>query len=153
MKWNALPRLACPDVVRLDGDLPVLVGSRCHHCGEIYFPASKVCTRCCETEMESHPIGSEGMLWSWTIQGFQPKAPYNGGESEQDFEPYGVGYVEMPGGVKVESRLTIADPERLVIGMPLTLTLLPYRKVAGEEPVFTYAFAPVEPDADVALTA
>ena len=153
MKWHALPRLACPDVVLHDGQRPVLIGSRCRNCCEQYFPASQGCTRCCATEMEFWPVGSEGKLWSWTVQGFQPKAPYNGGEPEEDFVPYGVGYVEMPGGVKVESRLTIADPERLVIGMPMTLTLLPYRQVAGEEPVFTYAFAPVEPAADAAATA
>ena len=92
--------------------------------------------------MEAFNLGSEGLLWSWTIQGFQPKTPYNGGESEADFKPYGVGYVEMPSGVKVESRLTVADPAALRIGMPMVLTLEAYRQVAGEAPVFTYAFAP-----------
>lgn len=92
--------------------------------------------------MEPFKLGSEGLLWSWTIQGFQPKTPYNGGESEADFKPYGVGYVEMPSGVKVESRLTVADPAALRIGMPMVLTLEAYRQVAGEAPVFTYAFAP-----------
>lgn len=150
MKFDPLPWLVCAGVVRLEGDGPVLVGSRCRPCGEVYFPASRGCTRCSCEDMESYPVGSEGTLWSWTVQGFQPKAPYNGGESEQDFEPYGVGYVEMPGGVKVESRLTVADPERLAIGMPMRLTLLAYRKVAGEERVFTYAFEPAEASADAA---
>ena len=31
----------------------------------------------------------------------------------EDFEPYGVGYVELPGEVRVEARLTEADPAQL----------------------------------------
>ncbi|ENO87272.1 Zn-ribbon domain-containing OB-fold protein [Thauera linaloolentis] len=142
MEPNPLPRLACPGVVAGSADRPVLVGSRCTCCGEIYFPAAQGCTRCCASEMTAHELGAEGRLWSWTIQGFQPKAPYAGGEAEHAFQPYGVGYVEMPSGVKVESRLTVADPERLEIGMPMRLTLIAYRQVAGEAPVHTYAFAP-----------
>ncbi|WP_374479190.1 Zn-ribbon domain-containing OB-fold protein [Zoogloea sp.] len=142
MKLDTPKKLACPELLDLAGGRPALLGSRCRACGEVYFPASHGCTRCCTTDMESYRVGSEGKLWSWTIQGFQPKAPYNGGESEADFKPYGVGYVEMPSGVKVESRLTVADPALLAIGMPMILTLQAYRQVPGEEPVYTYAFAP-----------
>ena len=58
-------------------------------------------------------LGHSGRLWSWTIQGFEPKPPYDGSSSHAGFEPYGVGYVELEGGLKVESRLTVADPARL----------------------------------------
>lgn len=142
MNLDTSPKLACPDLLRLGGEHPVLLGSRCTDCGEVYFPASEGCTRCCSTAMETFALGSFGTLWSWTIQGFQPKSPYNGGEAEADFQPYGVGYIEMPSGVKVESRLTLADPAQLKIGMPMALVLLPYRQVPGEAPVHTYAFAP-----------
>lgn len=142
MNADFSPELACPDLLDLTGGKPVLLGSRCRACGELYFPASHGCTCCCATDMEPHALGSEGRLWSWTIQGFQPKAPYKGGESEADFRPYGVGYVEMPCGVKVESRLTVADPALLKIGMPMALTLEAYRQVPGEAPVYTFAFAP-----------
>ena len=142
MPLDTPPKLACPDQLELNGGHPTLMGSRCRNCGEVYFPASQGCTRCCATDMEPFTLGSEGLLWSWTIQGFQPKTPYNGGESEADFKPYGVGYVQMPSGVKVESRLTVADPAALRIGMPMVLTLEAYRQVPGEAPVFTYAFAP-----------
>lgn len=141
MNPNLLPRLACAGVVALEDGAPVLIGSRCTHCGEVYFPAGAGCTRCCATAMEPYRLGREGALWSWTLQGFLPKSPYNGGESEAAFQPYGVGYIEMSSGVKVESRLTVSDPAQMKIGMPMRLTLLPYRQVAGEEPVFTFAFA------------
>lgn len=87
-------------------------------------------------------IGSEGTLWSWTIQDFLPKAPYNSGESEADFTPYGVGYVQMPCGIKVESRLTVAAPDQLKIGMPMHLAVAPYGHTMHGERIFTYVFSP-----------
>jgi uncharacterized OB-fold protein len=59
------------------------------------------------------------------------------------FEPYGVGYVELPGEVRVEARLTVADPEHLRIGMPMELTLVPAPGEAQDGAV-TFAFAPAE---------
>jgi uncharacterized OB-fold protein len=69
------------------------------------------------------------------VQGFRPKPPYAGPE---EFEPYGVGYVELPGEVRVEARLTVADPDRLRIGLPVELVIVPF----GDK--VTYAFAPLE---------
>jgi uncharacterized OB-fold protein len=56
------------------------------------------------------------------------------------FEPYGVGYVELPGEVRVEARLTESDPMRLAIGMPMELVLVP---APGAGDVMTFAFRPV----------
>ena len=128
------PVLASPDLIRFEGDTPHLVGSRCDECGEVYFPATDSCTRCTATRMSAHDLGHRGTLWSWTIQGFLPKAPYNGGETPESFRPYGVGYVELPGEVRVEARLTESDPSELEIGMEMELTLVPDA---------TFAFKPV----------
>ncbi|HEU0199890.1 MAG TPA: OB-fold domain-containing protein [Burkholderiaceae bacterium] len=89
-------------------------------------------------------MGSTGVLWSWTIQGFLPKPPYNSGETPDTFKPYGVGYVEMACGLKVESRLTVADPTALRIGMPMAVTLVPYRVAEAGEQVATFAFEPAD---------
>lgn len=138
------PRLIAPHLLRLDGTRPVLLGSRCRACGELYFPAARGCTRCCGTQLEAVDLGSRGRLWSWTVQGFCPKPPYDGTTNEADFRPYGVGYVELADGIKVESRLTLADPARLRIGMAMELTLEPYREDTDGTPVHTYAFRPVD---------
>lgn len=135
------PVLASPDLIRFEGDTPHLVGSRCDACGEVYFPATESCTRCTATRMSLQDLGHRGTLWSWTIQGFLPKAPYNSGETPENFRPYGVGYVELASGIKVESRLTVADEVQLTIGMALELTLIPYR-AASEADVYTFAFRP-----------
>lgn len=132
--------LACPHLLDVSSDTPRLVGSQCVDCGEVYFPATRGCTHCLSRRMVRYDLGNSGTLWSWTIQGFLPKAPYNSGETPETFAPYGVGYVEMDCGVKVESRLTSADPAVLRIGMPLDLILLPYRHTDAGEAVFTFAF-------------
>src|SRR5690606_883641 len=66
---------------------PTLLGSCCQSCGEYYFPVTSSCTRCCGTELRECELGSEGVLWSWTVQGFLPKEPYNSGESAESFQP------------------------------------------------------------------
>jgi uncharacterized OB-fold protein len=136
------PPLACPELIDFDDGQPQLLGSACADCGEVYFPATASCTRCLSHRLKPHPLGRSGTLWSWTIQGFLPKAPYDGGETPETFQPYGVGYVEMSCGIKIESRLTVADPAVLAIGMPLELALVPYRSNADGSSVFTFAFQP-----------
>lgn len=138
------PKLACAHLLDLRDGRTSLVGSRCCRCDEVYFPATAGCTRCLSTDLQPFDIGSEGTLWSWTIQDFLPKAPYNSGETEADFEPYGVGYVEMPSGIKIESRLTVADPGRLQIGMPMRLALAKYGHTMHGEPIFTFVFSPLQ---------
>lgn len=80
------------------------------------------------------PLLRIGTLWSWTIQGFEPKAPYAG---PQPFRPFGVGYVELPGEVIIEARLT--ETEGLKIGMEMKLVIEDFD---GERSCF--AFAPME---------
>lgn len=137
-------QLVAPHLLQLAGARPTLRGSRCSDCGELYFPATRGCTRCCGTRLAPCDLGHRGRLWSWTVQGFCPKPPYDGAANEADFRPYGVGYVELEAGLKVESRLTLADPARLRIGMAMELTLEPYRHDADGTVVHAYAFRPVE---------
>ncbi|HWI10652.1 MAG TPA: OB-fold domain-containing protein [Burkholderiaceae bacterium] len=141
------PQLIAAHLLRLDGAQPALLGSRCCACGEVYFPAAHGCTRCCGTRLEAFDLGHRGRLWSWTVQDFCPKPPYDGAENEADFRSYGVGYVEMACGIKVESRLTLADPARLHIGMAMELTLDPYRHHTDGTAIHTYAFRPLRDEA------
>jgi uncharacterized OB-fold protein len=146
MNTASIPDLVCPEVLRPTPSGWTLLGSRCVSCGEMFFPAQRSCTRCCGTELEPCELGDRGTLWSWTIQGFMPKSPYNGGDVAAAFQPYGVGYIQMPSQLKVESRLTINDPAQLKIGMHMQLTLDPYRRMAEGREVFTFAFQPMQND-------
>lgn len=115
---------------------PRLIGGRCPHCGQLGFPRRERCPGCARQGVEAVPLPTEGTLWSYTVQGFRPPSPPFADGAPDDFEPFGVGYVELPGALRVESRLLV-DLEELRIGMPLRLVPM---DVDGE-PLF--AFAPV----------
>ena len=87
-------------------------------------------------------LARRGTLWAWTTQSFPPPPPY-AGPTGADFVPFGVGYVELPGEVKVESRLSECDPERLANGMEMELVIVPFRTDDDGNEVVTFAFRPV----------
>ncbi|MBN9622849.1 MAG: OB-fold domain-containing protein [Actinobacteria bacterium] len=119
---------------------PRLVGSRCRNCGTVTFPRQDSCARCAQADSEEHLLAPRGELFTWTVQRFRPKTPpYTGPE---EFEPYGVGYVELSGECRVESILTTADPAELRIGRAMELTLIPATGPDGAA-ARTFAFAPV----------
>ena len=124
-------------------DEPQLIGSRCADCGIITFPTQDSCPRCASTDMDSHLLARRGWLWAWTTQEFPPPSPPYTGPSADAFVPFGVGYVELDGDVKVETRITEADPEALDIGMEMELVLLPFRTDDDGNEVVTFAFRPV----------
>jgi uncharacterized protein len=129
---------AAEGLFTIAGGPPRLIGSQCARCGVVAFPKQDSCPKCTSGEVAERLLARRGTLWSWTIQGFRPKSPPYAGDPDT-FEPFGVGYVELPGEVRVEARLTEADPARLLIGMPMELTLIP--APGGGT---TYAFAPIE---------
>jgi uncharacterized OB-fold protein len=138
---NVKQRPVAEGVFTWPSDAPQLIGSRCRECGIIVFPASETCPACTSGRTETQLLARRGTLWSFTVQGFEPKSPYlppKGG-----FVPYGVGYVELPGEVKVEARLTESDISRLEIGMPMELVVVPFA-VDGDDELLTYAFAPAD---------
>jgi len=122
-------------------DAPRLLGSRCRACGEVSFPAQGSCPACTGTETEEVPLAREGTLWTWTIQRFPPPAPPFLGDREA-FQPFGVGYVELPEGVRVEARLTLNDPEALEIGMKMELVIEPFDRDAAGNERMSFAFRP-----------
>ena len=121
---------------------PQLIGSRCTDCGIVTFPAQPSCPRCASTAMAEHLLARRGRLWAWTTQEFPPPSPPYAGPTGADFVPFGVGYVELDGEVRVEARLTEVDPAALTTGMELELVLVPFREHDGDE-VLTFAFRPV----------
>jgi uncharacterized OB-fold protein len=121
-------------------DEPRLIGSRCEECGVVTFPEQDSCPRCTSRNVSRRLLSRTGTLWTWTVQGFRPKSPPYEGPVE--FEPYPVGYVELPGEVKVESILVDVAPEQLRIGMEMELAIIPFRSTVTEEPLVTFAFRP-----------
>lgn len=122
---------------------PQLIGSRCAECGIVTFPTQDSCPRCASTAMEERLLARRGRLWAWTTQGFPPPSPPYSGPRGKDFVPFGVGYIELPGEVKVEARLTESDPDVLRHGMEMELVVVPFRTDDDGNEVVTFAFRPV----------
>jgi uncharacterized OB-fold protein len=134
-------------VFTFPADEPQLIGSRCALCGIVTFPAQDACPRCASTDMAEHLLPRRGRLWAWTTQDFPPPSPPYAGPTGKDFVPFGVGYVELSDAVKVETRLTTADPAMLRDGMDMELVLVPFRTDDDGNEIVTFAFAPVKESA------
>lgn len=144
MRAEAMQVPFAADVFTWPSAEPVLLGGRCLECASVTFPRYSSCARCGSVRVEAEPLPRRGTLWTFTTQGFLPKEPYAGGETAETFVPFGVGVVQLDDVVRVESRLTENDPERLEIGMEMELVIVPFRVDDDGTEVMTFAFAPVD---------
>ena len=110
---------------------------------EVHARYGSPCPRCGTPEMAPHLLPRRGTLWTFTTQEFLPKEPYASGETLETFRPYGVGIVQLGDEVRVEGRLTEADPAQLRIGMEVELGMVPFFVDEEGDEIMTIAFAPV----------
>lgn len=112
-----------------------LLGGRHRATGRLVFPAPD------SEDYEVVPLGDRGHLWSFTIQRFRPKSPpYTGPE---EFTPYAVGCVELPGQLIVETRITGIPFDQLRIGMSMQVTSEVFTDATGAQ-FLTYSFTSAE---------
>ncbi|GHC89777.1 Zn-ribbon domain-containing OB-fold protein [Novosphingobium pokkalii] len=117
-------------------DAPLrLVGGRAKGDGRIVFPHPGT------DDFEAVALSPTGTLWSYTIQRFRPKTPPYAGPEE--FTPWALGYVDLPGEVIVQARLVNVAFADIRIGMPLALTKVAL-DAAADDPLWLPAFAPLE---------
>jgi uncharacterized OB-fold protein len=115
----------------------LLAGSECTDCGTTTFPVQADCPQCARRTMRDVELPAEGVLWTWTLQAFEPKPPYVA--PADGFRPFPVGYVDL-GTVMVEARLD-ADPADLGVGTPMRL--VPFDVLtSSQDRLLGYAFAP-----------
>ena len=124
-------------------DKPALLGSRCQDCGIAEFPKKLSCPACGSEQVLVEELPRRGKLWSWTIQSFMPKTPYLSDETQETFKPYGVGYIELPGAICVESRLFENSAEQLKIGMEMELVVETFRHDNAGNEIMNFAFKAV----------
>jgi uncharacterized OB-fold protein len=136
-------RAIAPNLFVGSGEQVALLGSACKSCGAIAFPVTRSCARCASTQVEMIELPRRGRLWTWTVQRFMPKPPYRSSETELTFAPFGLGYVELPGALRVESRLLENDPAKLSIGAEMELVLYTHRVDPDGTRILNYAFKPV----------
>ena len=109
-----------------------LAGSRCGACTTVQFPPARQCAHCAAEDPARIALPTQGRIWTWTVQRFEPKAPYVAPSA--GFAPYAVGYVDL-GEVLVETLLQVGDRDP-AIGDAVHLVRAP---APGDH--FTYAFA------------
>ena len=134
-------KMVAPGLVRGTGEQAALLGGRRHSDGKIVFPMPSGP----EAELyEEIELARSGTLWSFTVQRFRPKPPFDGDGDDASFIPYAVGYIELPGQIIVESRIETSNATPLRIGMPMQFVLQPYRHDSDGTVVLTYAFSPAQ---------
>jgi uncharacterized OB-fold protein len=112
---------------------PRLVGGRLPG-GAIVFPIPEGDAA---DGVEPVALSRSGTLWSWTSQDFRPKSPPF--EGPEQFEPFLLGYVELPGQVIVETRIVEAALDDLSLGMKMELVIIPF-----DDHRTTFAFRPTD---------
>jgi len=121
---------------RIDGDTPVLLGSRCARCRETFFPRRRLCAVCFEP-VEDVDLCGRGTLYSYTYV----HVPFFG-QTRIDAGGYGVGQIDLPERVRVQAVL-VGEPGAWRIGMPMTIALEVVDE-RGEDDVAIFRFAPEE---------
>ena len=115
-----------------EGPEPQLLGAKDIN-GKILFP---IPDGEIADSLEIIKLSRTGTLWSYTQQAFKPKPPYDGPE---EFEPFLVGFIELPNEIIVESHIVETSLEQLKLGMPMELVI-----TAFDEARSMFAFKPVK---------
>ena len=117
---------------------PVLLGSTCPNCGEVYFPRRMVCAQCLHEGTDDVELSTHGRLWTWTYC----HVPLFG-KKDADVPGYGVGQVDLPEGPRIQAIL-LGGADDFEIGMELELDLETLRTNSDGDEIVIYRFRPVE---------
>ena len=119
-------------------EAPRLLGSRCHVCGEHFFPRRLVCAKCLAEGCEDVLLGPRGRLWTWTYVHVPLFA-----KKDARVDAYGVGQVDLPEGPRVQAIL-LGGPEDFRIGIDMELDLETLRTDDDGREVVIFRFRPID---------
>lgn len=135
MSANMKHRPADPRLFYLNGEVPVLLGSRCPACVESFFPYRRLCPICMR-ELSAVDLPGTGTLYSHTcvhVRSFKQGRIVDGG--------YGIGEVDLSHGPRIQTALS-GDPDSWRIGLQMRIDLEIVEEGDGEG-VVMYCFRPV----------
>lgn len=116
-----------------------LMGSSCLSCGEVYFGKAVACQQCQAEDMDDITLSRQGTLYSYTIARNKPPGDYKGPEP---FEPFAIGLVELPEGIRILAPLKEVNFNEIKIGMELELSLEEFYTDEEGRCVIAYGFKP-----------
>jgi uncharacterized OB-fold protein len=124
-----------------DGEPGHLLGSKCRDCEELFFVERQICENCNGQNLETTTLSSTGKLYAFSVMYYPAPPPY---QKPDPFEPYGVGWIELPEGLVLYSLLTENDPEKLKIGMDVELSIECFRQDEDGNDIMVTRFRSVE---------
>lgn len=117
--------------------LPVLLGSRCPACEEVFYPRRVVCARCLHEGCDDLDLSPRGRIWTWTwchVPMF--------GKVDADVAGYGVAQIDLPEGPRVQAIL-MGDADQFAIGDEVEIGLETLRENDDGDEVVIYRYRPV----------
>jgi uncharacterized protein len=122
-------------ILQAEDGKPHLLGSRCEACGKVYFPQQKLCIECLgEGTLKGYPLSDKGKIYSFTVVERDTLAP-------KGFQvPYAYGYIDLPEGVRVLSKIVGWRSETLKIDAPVEIFLEEIRQNEVGEKVMGFRF-------------
>ena len=118
-----------------------LIGSKCRLCGELFFIERDFCENCQSQELETVSLSSKGKLYAFSVMYYPAPPPY---VPPKPFVPYGVGWIELPEGLVLNSLLTENDPKKLKVGMDMELVIEKFGEDKDGNELMVCKFRPVE---------
>lgn len=122
------------------GEKAHLIGSRCRSCGEVFFVKRERCENCQSQDLEDITLSTKGKLYAFSVMYYPAPPPY---KPPDPFVPYGLGWIELPEGIRIYSLLTENDPSKLKVGMDMELVIDKLEKDEKGNDVMIYKFRPI----------
>jgi len=91
-----------------------LMAAKCNQCGTLLSPPKPVCTNCFSTDLKWVLLSPKGKLLTYTVIHVAPK-------QFEKMAPYPVGIVKLEDGPQLLGMIRDIEPEKLKVGMPLTV--------------------------------
>jgi len=102
---------------------PRLLATKCKSCGNVRFPTGGTCNNpyCSDrTSIEDIELSKRGKVFSYMIEYYEPPLPFR---ASKPFKPYGVGFVELPDGIRILGMMTGCDIKDIKVGMDVELVV------------------------------
>jgi uncharacterized OB-fold protein len=108
-----------------------LLGMHCKSCNAKFFPVNTMCLFCLSESVEKIPLSTEGNLYSYSFIHIAPK---------QWKVPYGIGYVDLPEGVRIFGKLEDTEPAHWKVDAKVYIQVKECAKIEGQPTQYQYFF-------------